>query len=281
MVRLAALAGLAALLCGAATPVRALTDTLIEAPLARAHNGQPVVIRAILTRPDPPNQPTTALLYFRGGHGIAKIESIADRRRNLPLFIGPHLPTFLTSGIALVAMDCPTDQWGTTDGSNRATSCLDDYRSSPQHADDVRGILARLRDEFGFRRLIIMGHSKGSLSSRWLAIHLGSEIEGSIHSASMSQPDPWGNGKSIAHMTMDRAAAPLLYIHHRYDACVTTSYAAAREASGGRIVTVHGGTPSGNACTEHYHSYKGREELVAKTLAGWIARGEAPPTIGE
>lgn len=145
----------------------------------------------------------------------------------------------------------------------------------------MRAILARLRDEFGFRRLIIMGHSKGSLSSRWLAIHLGNEIEGSIHSASMSQPDPWGNGKSIARMTMDRVAAPLLYIHHRYDACETTTYAAARVASGGRIVTVHGGTPSGSPCAEHYHGYKGREELVAKTLIGWIASGEAPATIGQ
>lgn len=124
--RTIALAGLAVLVCGAPTPAQALIDTLIEAPLARTHNGQPVIIRAILTRPDPPNQPTTALLYFRGGHGISKIESIADRRRNLSLFIGPHFPAYFAAGIATVAMDCPTDQWGATDDSNRSTSCLDE-----------------------------------------------------------------------------------------------------------------------------------------------------------
>src|SRR6185295_8248742 len=104
----------------------------------------PVFQRAILAKPAQPTD--TALLYFRGHPGIARIESTADKSRNLQPFMRVNQAFLAEQGIALVVVDCPTDQWGAA-GGQHPSGCLDDYRSSSQHADDVRKIIAKLRDE--------------------------------------------------------------------------------------------------------------------------------------
>jgi len=141
--------------------------------------------RAILAKPARPTD--TALFVFSGLPGIARIKSVADKQGNLQPFMRMNQRIFAEEGIALVIMDCPTDQWGVS--GPRVGSCLDSYRSSKQHADDVRSVIATLRDD-GFSRIFVMGHSFGTISSRWLAKNLGSEINGSIHSGSMNGPNP-------------------------------------------------------------------------------------------
>ncbi|MEQ1882460.1 MAG: hypothetical protein ABL878_15990, partial [Burkholderiales bacterium] len=137
--------------------------------------------RALLAKPSPAAK--TALLWFRGKPGIVKIDRSTTRHPHL----GPlrqHQRLLFQAGIALVVVDCPTDQLEPTHAWS--DGCDDDYRESTQHADDVRSLMAELRARHGLERFFIMGHSKGSLSSRWLAVHLGNEIAGSIHSAAIN-----------------------------------------------------------------------------------------------
>ena len=117
---------------------------------------------------------------------------MADKGRNLIPFMRAGIKLFLQGGVALVIMDCPTDQWGAAT-DQLATNCLDDYRSSKTHTDDVRGIMAKLRDEHGLTKLYVVGHSQGTISPRWLALNLGNEIAGSIHSLRSTFPTPRGN----------------------------------------------------------------------------------------
>lgn len=263
-----------------ASSAQALRDSLIEVELQRKDAGSPVFQRAILSQPDTVNL-QTALLYFRSGHGMAKISSIEDRRRNYSLFIGPLLQNYFQSGIATVVVDCPTDQWGPVGDSNRATSCLDGYRSSTQHADDVRAVIARLRQDHGIRRFFLLGHSKGTISSQWLAVHLGEEISGSIHSASLSGPDTWGNGESLRNLPLDAIKSPALWLHHLNDACPVTRYADTKRRAGERLTTVRGGSPEGQVCSLHYHSYQGREAVAAKAIIDWINTGTTAPFVGD
>src|SRR3977135_3366005 len=182
----------AALFCIALA--HAQTDVLIEIDRGRTEGlftKSPVFQRAILAKPAKPTD--TALLYFRGYPGIARIQSVADKQAKLQPFMRMNQRIFAEEGIALVVMDCPTDQWGVT--GPRVGSCLDSYRSSKEHADDVRSVIARLRDD-GFSRIYVMGHSLGTISSRWLAKNLGSEISGSIHSGSMNRPNRQGLASS-------------------------------------------------------------------------------------
>ena len=259
----------------------AQTDVLIEIDRGRTEGvftKSPVFQRAILAKPAKPTD--TALLYFRGYPGIARIQSVADKQGNLQPFMRMNQRVFAEEGIALVIMDCPTDQWGVS--GPRLTSCLDSYRSSKEHADDVRSVIARLRDEHGFSKIFVMGHSFGTISSRWLAKNLGSEINGSIHSASMNGPHRQGHATSLSGFSYDTIAAPILHVHNENDACLNTPYSIVKEYAGENLVTVRGGVPGGDPCGgAHLHSYQGREELVVRSIISWIKTRKVDRLIGE
>lgn len=243
-------------------------EALIEVDLGRKQGSASVYQRAVVISS---GSADTALLFFRGGHGQAMLQSTTDGRKNLSMFVSKRLSDYLSARIAVVMMDCPTDQWAPVDGTNRATSCLDDYRSSTQHADDVRAVIARLKRSFGFTKLYLMGHSKGTMSSRWLAVHLGTEISGSIHTGSMTSGDPFGQFQSASRIPYDSIAAPILFVHNQNDACPTTSYTMVRQHAKENLATIQGGTPEGHPCGGgHYHSFQGREFEVAKTIIDWI-----------
>lgn len=261
---------------------RAQTDVLIEIDRGRTEGvfkKSPVFQRAILAKPAKATD--TALLYFRGYPGVARIQSVADKARNLQPFMRKNQQIFAEEGIALVVMDCPTDQWGSEAGG-RLTGCLDGYRSSKEHADDVRSVIAKLRDEHGFTRVFIMGHSMGTISSRWLAKNLGNEISGSVHSASMNGNNRFGHANSLSGFPYGAIAAPVLHIHNENDACPHTPYSIVKSYAGENLVTVRGGVPEGDPCAGgHLHSHQGREEVVVRSIVSWIKTGKADRLIGE
>jgi hypothetical protein len=260
----------------------AQTDVLIEIDRGRTEGvftKSPVFQRAILAKPAKPTD--TALLYFRGYPGIARIQSVADKERNLQPFMRMNQHIFAEEGIALVVMDCPTDQWGASSGP-RLTGCLDDYRSSKEHADDVRSVIAKLRDEYGFSKIFVMGHSIGTISSRWLAKSLGNEINGSIHSSSMNGTNRFGYANSLSGFSYGTIAAPILHVHNENDACPHTPYSTVKEYAGENLVTVRGGVPEGDPCGGgHLHSHQGREELVVRSIISWIKTKKVDRLIGE
>lgn len=260
----------------------AQTDVLIEIDRGRTEGfftRAPVFQRAILTKPAKPTE--TAVLFFRGYPGIARIQSVADKQRNLLPFMRMNQRIFQEEGIALVIMDCPTDQWGAP--GPHPTSCHDSYRSSKEHADDVRSVIAKLREEHGFSRIYVMGHSLGTISSRWLAKNLGNEIAGSIHSATVNAPiGPRGYGSSVSGFPYDTITAPILHVHNEDDACRSTPYSIVKEYAGENLVTVRGGVPEGNPCGGgHLHSHQGREELVVRSIVSWIKTKKVDRLIGE
>lgn len=250
------------------------TDILIEVDTGRTQgvfDKSPVLMRAILAKPAKPTD--TALLYFRGYPGIAKIQSVADKERNLQPFMRKNQRIFEEEGIALVVMDCPTDQWAT---------CDDRYRSSKEHADDVRRIIAKLKEEHGLTKIYIMGHSLGTISSRWLAKYLGNEIAGSIHSSSMNGYNKMGYANSLNGFDYSSITAPTLHIHNEHDGCQHTPYRTVKGYAGDNLVTVRGGIAEGDPCgAGNLHSHQGREEVVVREIVSWIKTGKVDRVIGE
>lgn len=262
----------------------AQTDVLIESAAGRTDpaNNSPVMMRAILIKPA--SQGDSVVLYFRGVPGYAKIQSLGDKQRNMIQLAKAMERVLLAEGIALAIMDCPTDQWGDYGSGPTgylATNCLDDYRQSKTHAEDVRGIMGRLGKDHGYSKIYLMGHSMGTLSSRWLAVNLGNEIAGSIHSASVNLPNPKGHYGSARNIPYDAMRAPVLHVHNEADACRGTPYHIVKGYAGANLVTVRGGTPEGNPCgAGHLHSYQGIEKIVAKAIVGWIKTGKAEAVVG-
>ena len=277
----------------AAYPSVALTETPIQLDLAREYglvNRLPAVLRAVsIQATEKPSK--TALLFFVGWPGMLWLPEhpIPNRfidisTRNM-FYAIRHLGFFPSQGISFVLVDCPTDQWGIEQRSLDPYGCSDSYRSSPQHAQDVMKLITHLRQTQGIEKIYLMGHSYGSVSSRWLAIRLGGEIQGSIHSASMTQAAGGrftDYGSSVSRMDMTQASAPWVYVHNQQDQCRSTAYNPNWKVAGSRMMTVRGGLPEGDPCGGgHYHSYRGRELEVLQAVAKWIRTGEISATIGE
>jgi len=258
----------------------AQTDDLIDVDRGRTEgifSKSPVHQRAIVAKPAQPTD--TALLYFRGYPGIPKIQSVADKSRNLQPFMRMNQKIFADEGIALVVVDCPTDQWNLR--GDQPLACLDSYRSSKEHADDVRSVIAKLKSE-GFSKIYVMGHSLGTISSRWLAKNLGTEISGSIHSGAMNGVNPMGYANSTIGFSYDAIPAPMLHVHHESDACPYTQYSAVKPYAGENLVTVRGGIAAGDPCgATHLHGYQGREEVVVRAIIAWIKTGKVEKFVGE
>jgi hypothetical protein len=274
-------------LCGLLAPVVVLAQafSFIDIDTGRKaglFDKSPVYQRAImLAKPSP--QSDVALLFFRGAPGVWRLNDKSDFSKSSPR--GKLVrDVYAAAGITVVLVDCPTDQWGAELPVNSANivACLDDYRSSTQHADDVRKVMQVLRDQHGLKRFYIQGHSMGAVSSRWLAKNLGIEIEGSIHSAASTNPSNFKTANSLNGFNYAALAAPQLHIHHESDACPYTPYAKVKSYAGQQLVTVRGGLAQGDPCgAGHLHSFEGRDQEVAQTIANWILTRQFSPVIGE
>jgi hypothetical protein len=263
-------------MCCAATYGQSAKSELIQIDVGRTEGvltKSPVYMRAIALSSATKPAPDTALLVFRGWPGVAQIEDAGDwkLRGNLN-FLLKAVDQVMDQDIALVVMDCPTDQWG-INGRN-PLRCNDAYRESEQHANDVRGVMAHLRQKMGIKKIFILGHSYGAISSRWLAINLGTEISGSIHSASMTGPASstyaqYGN--SFYRIDMSKATAPYTYLHNVDDQCSGTSYTTIKSIAGEKLIEIQGGGTTGDPCGgKHHHSYEDREFDAAKAVVTWI-----------
>ncbi len=281
-----------ALLCISAK-AQNLDAQLIEVDLGREYgffSKSPAVLRAVSVHQDN-TQPKTAVLFFVGWPGQLWIpekinpERFSKAASKAPLYAMRHFDFFPSKGMTFVAVDCPTDQWGGSFRSPNPTGCSDTYRSSEQHASDIRLLIQRLKETQGIEKIYLFGHSYGSVSSRWLAIHLGDQIQGSIHSASMSvyagprYPD---YGSSVSRIDMNQASAPWVFFHHQDDRCPNTAYAPVQAVAGSKLMTVRGGVVDGDPCgAGHLHSYQGRELMVLEAMANWILTGQTVEWVGE
>lgn len=280
---------------------QSLKTDFVEVDLGREFGffiKSPAVLRAITVAPTNVVS-REAILFFVGWPGTLWLPEKFDAKRFLDLsknsrfHMFRELNFFASRDITLVVVDCPTDQWG-GGRANNPTACGDSYRSSQAHADDVRKLIAHLKANQGIEKFYVMGHSYGSISSRWLSINLGKEFEGSIHSASISQKiglhgpqGPYGPnlqdfGSSVSKIDMTRAASPFIFIHNAEDKCGDTQYPAIRQLVPDKLITVKGGIAEGDPCGGgHLHSYQGKWPEVLDSIYKWIKTREISPYVGD
>ncbi len=121
------------------------------------------------------------------------------------------------------------------------------------------------------------------MSSHWLAIHLGAELAGSIHSATQSVA---GGGPFTRYASTVAAIAPAqlpptsIYLHPRDDLCRFTPYAFAKKQAIHGLMTVTGGNRWSDPCGKaSFHSYAERSQQVGVALVRWINEGVLTPQI--
>ena len=253
----------------------ALAVEVIEASLPRADGSRPAVMRGLLDAA--PQANGKLLMVFPGWPGIPRIE-LKDGKPSW-LYLQQHVqelkPLLHAAGISVMTVDCPTDQWGVRGPS--PTACDDSYRASEQHAQDVRALIERTRKAAPMQQFFVMGHSYGAVSSHWLAIRLGAELAGSVHSATQSVAGGGaytGYASSLASIRPEQLPASSIYLHHRDDLCRFTPYSFAKRQAIHGLMTVIGGNRWSEVCGKaSYHSYAERSVQVGAALVRWINEG--------
>jgi pimeloyl-ACP methyl ester carboxylesterase len=224
----------------------------------------------ILVRPA--ERPVAALVLFAGGNGALGLGS--GRLTLGGNFLVRNRGRFAEHGLLVAVVDTPSDH---PDG-------LDGFRASAAHADDVRAVIAALREDTAVP-VWLVGTSMGTVSAANAAARLttggpdGLVLTSTVTRQGRERPE------SIGDVRLKDIRVPTLVVHHRRDACRATPYADTvglmRDlASTPRreLLTFDGGdTPQSAPCEARAaHGYFGLDAEVVSALVKWIKAGLTP-----
>jgi len=245
---------------------------------ARAEAGDEPV-RHLPTRPGvtepvvlvrPVGTPAASVILFTGGRGALGLDRAPGR-------LGPRASNFLVRtrqlfadrGLLVAVVDVPSD---------RAGQALVGFRTTDEHAADVRALIALLRAEAPVP-VWLVGTSMGSVSAANAAARLTEAgPDGVVLTSSVMGRSP-DMGESLQDVALDRIRVPVLLVHHRDDGCQWSRYAdtswAMRRLSAApkrELLSFSGGdTPQSRPCDPLApHGYFGIETAVVDAIVAFI-----------
>jgi pimeloyl-ACP methyl ester carboxylesterase len=238
-------------------------------------------MRTIPTRPGvtqafllvrPPAAPAASVLLFTGGNGLLSLA--AGRPRLAGNFLVRNRARFAGHGLLVAVMDAPSDR----------PAGLDGFRTSPAHADDVRAVVAALRQEAAVP-VWLVGTSMGTVSAASAAARLGvGGPDGLVLSSTVTRQGR-GRPESIGDVRLNDIRVPTLIVHHREDTCRATPYAdipsllrELRQVPRRELLSFDGGAPPESAPCEAQsaHGFLGLDAEVVAAIAAWITAATRP-----
>lgn len=217
-----------------------------------------------------PAQPKATVVLFPGGHGglqIAPDGSIGWGEGN---FLVRTRKLFAAQNLAVALVDAPSDR--------QAPPWLGGFRQRPEHAADVKAVIAWLR-QHATAPIWLVGTSRGTQSVGYLATELSGADgpDGVVLTSTILADD---KGRAVPMMPLERIRIPVLVVHHELDACPLCPIAKAPElmtrlvnSPRKELLTFKGGQTKGDPCEAFaYHGYNGIEREVVQRIAGWIER---------
>ncbi|MGL5335605.1 MAG: alpha/beta hydrolase family protein [Enterovibrio sp.] len=206
-------------------------------------------------------------LTMKNGKAEAEIFYLLEKQRKL----------FTSPRFAVAIVDTPSDRKGLGE----------EFRQSEEHFTDMKEVLSELKERFPKAKVVLMGHSRGTVSAGHVSKALASDVYATVllggrykvapKPADAPQEAPGGLGLST--INFGKLAKPTLLVHHFNDACPTTPYAdAAEKAKYTSVVRINGPvdkTPKSSSAyalcaTGTNHWFAGQETLVGKKIIEWL-----------
>lgn len=204
-----------------------------------------------------------ALLLIGGGGNIRLRMEGGEARFGQQNFLPRSRREFIAEGILPVILDNPTDQ-------QAGAGMSDDFRAGAAHTADLRAVIAEVKRRHPGLPVFLVGTSRSSVSAAHQARALGGELAGAVLSSSLF----WvGRQPALSAFDFSSVKIPLLFVHHREDACMHTPYRDA-ERLGARypLVSVKGGKPpeTGPCDPLAPHGFYGKEAATVGAIAAWM-----------
>ncbi|MFC0403253.1 DUF2920 family protein [Paraburkholderia rhizosphaerae] len=232
-------------------------------------------ISYLLTQKDD-SQPQWVLVMFAGSEGRLDLRMDDDgslHLREKNNFLVRTRTLFADDHFATALVDAPSDQPG---------GYSDAFRASARHAQDVARVAADLRARFPVARLVLIGTSRGTISSAFVGRALPDTWDAVVHTSTLSSPAR-GQATPLIGFDYGAIAARQLFVHHVDDACFLCSFAAAQriaQSGGYPLIAVHGGDVRSGPCeARSHHGFFGKDDAVVAAIKAWISSGVSPKEI--
>ncbi len=263
---------------GAVALLLALLVALAVGPAAAADEE---ALRTIPTRPGvtesfllvtPPAKPVAAVVLFTGGNGVLRLDRKRPGRVTGNFLVRSRFE-FAAEGLLVAVVDVPSD---------RSTGLVQ-FRTSAQHAEDAKTVIAALR-KIADVPVWLVGTSMGTVSAASVAARLkDGGPDGIVLTSSITR---WSKQQveSLNDVDLKDIRVPVLVVHHREDGCFASPYSGAVllprqlvNAPRKAFVDFTGGdTPRSEPCEAlSAHGYLGLEKTVVAAIAKFIR--ETPP----
>jgi dienelactone hydrolase len=217
-----------------------------------------------------PPEAKASVILFAGGHGGLQIADGGSFGWGSGNFLVRTRQLFAEQHLAVAVIDAPSEL--------QRPPFLGGYRQRPDHAADVKAVIAWLRQKSPVP-VWLVGTSRGTQSAAYVATELmdAGGPDGIVLTATILA-DP--KGRPVPGMPIDKLRIPVLVVHHEQDACRQTLYgdtprlmeklAASRRKE---LISFRGGVDHGHPCEARaYHGFNGLEAEVVQKTSAWILR---------
>lgn len=252
------------------TAAMAATEEVVTVPTREG-----VSVSYLLVR-EPSATPKVVVISFIGSLGVI---NLAKRGASGPLKFGPTVnflirarAQFADADFADVIVDAPSDML--PDGMR------DEFRLGPQHAQDIRAVVADVRKRFPEARIFLVGTSRGAISAAALGASIADVVQGVVLSSTVTNRDKVG--PALSGFDFGTIRTKVLLVHHRRDGCNSSPYEGAeRLAKRYPLVSVDGGDPPQTGPCEplNAHGYVGRDAQVTAAIRAWMLGRDFPREI--
>jgi predicted esterase len=206
-----------------ALAVIAATRCFVNAPASAdeiiALSSRSGVTQTVLLWQPSPSDPQVVLLVFPGGGGnigfettdgkvVARTAYLFSRQRDL----------LARAEVAVAVITAPSDQ----------PDMDSEFRRSARHFEDVTAVVRDLTSRYPKARLVLLGHSRGTVSAAYVAQALGNRIAAVVLMSGFYDRDP-RRGVGLSEFNFDALKTPLLIVHHVKDMCPTNLFGPAQK----------------------------------------------------
>ncbi len=253
-------------LLAAWAPAALATDEVQAIPTRRGVTQPFVLVR-------PPGDPVASVILFAGGDGALGLRAGAIKGLG-GNFLVRNRERFARHGLLVAVPDAPSDHKN-----------LDRFRTSADHAADIRVLIAALR-ALAPAPVWLVGTSMGTVSAAGVAARLRAEggPDGIVLTSTVTRYSR-EHGDSVDEVRVKDIAVPTLLVHNRDDACPASRYGDAllllpdfAKTPRHELLTFEGGDPPQSPPCEaaSAHGYLGLEAKVVKAIADWIKATPRP-----
>lgn len=230
-----------------------------------------VTQRFLLLTPAVP--PMAVVLLSSGGNGGLQLSPNGEFRSGKINFLVRSRERFAAQGLAVAVIDAPSDR--------QAPPHLKGFRQTPEHAADVRAVIADLRARFG-KPVVLIGTSRGtqSVASVALALREGGGPDAIVLTSTIL----WDRSseRPVNQLPVESLSIPVLLVHHQADSCRQTppgevAALAERLRSPHKVLIYSGGVSTGDPCEPWaHHGFNGLEDQVVTDVAAWVRENVKP-----